>query len=273
MLSRIWLINVVLGLFVVFLGFKAYGVWLQGNRGFDIPQMAGKPAQGVPASAETLHKRNLPPESTYERLMTLNLFAPERTEILPEAAKVDAKSKKLNAADKKKIEQNFKNLTLYGLVITNDIAEALVSHPVAKSIVKGRKATIPKNRSRNIKRLTAKETKWVKAGDQLGDFKVVSIKPDRVLLKSGDQSYDLLLYDKDKLKKHQAVKPKTGPNVVGVTVPKTASKKTGAPTQPKTASKASGASAKSPVVFKRGDTSIPLPTKKRGSGAPVQKPK
>ena len=259
MLSRIWLINAVLALVVIFFGFKAYGVWVQGNKGFEIPDMAGKPAQGISKPTEALHKRKIPPESTYDVLMTLNLFAAERAEIIPEAAKPDEKSKKLSAVEQKNTQQYFKSLTLYGLVITNDSAEALVSHPVEKPVLKSGKAVIPKNRRRNIKRLTVKQTQWVKAGDTLGDFKVVSIKPDRVVLKAGDQSYDLLLYDKDNLKKRAAPKPKTGPNVVGVSV------------KPKAGSKVQKVPAKSPAVKAKEQSAIPFPTKKQASGAIVTK--
>jgi len=270
MLSKIWLINVVLALFVTFFGFKAYGVWVQGNNGIDIPHMAGKPAQGIPKPAEVSHKRNIPPESTYDVLMTLNLFAPERSEVLPETAKGDEKSRRPNVVEQKNIQQYFRNLTLYGLVITNDSAEALVSHPVAKSALEGRKTTIPRNARRNIRRLTAKQTQWVKVGNTLGDFKVVSIKPDRVLLKAGDQTYDLLLYDKEKLKKREPAKPKTGPNVVGVSVkPKTGSQVPGVIQKTKVVSQTGESSAKPPVLNAKGKSNIPLPIKKRALNAAV----
>ena len=259
MLSRIWLINVILALLAAFLGFKAFGVWVQGNKGLNIPDMGGKPAQEAPRPAVALHERKIRSESEYDVLVTQNLLAPERKEIFPEAAKPDKKSKKLSTVEQKNTQQYFKSLTLYGLVITNDSAEALVSHPVAKPVPKGKKATIPKNRRRNIKRLTVNQTKWVKAGDTLGDFKVVSIKPDRVVLKAGDKSYDLLLYDKDNLKKRAAPKPKTGPNVVGLSV------------KPKTGSKVAKVPVKSPVVKAKGQSTIPFPTKKGTPGTPVTK--
>ena len=185
MLTKIWLINALMAFFVVFFGFKAYGVWVQGNKGFDIPEMTQKPARGIPKSQGALHERKIPPESRYEVLMSLNLFAPQRTEIIPEKAKPDKESKKLSATEQKNMKQYFSNLTLYGLVITNDLAEALVSHPVRKPVLKGGKAVIPKNRRRIIKRLTVKQTKWVKAGDTLGDFEVVSIKPRQGSVKGG----------------------------------------------------------------------------------------
>jgi len=218
MFSRIWLINVILLLLFAFFGVKAYGVWFQGNTGDKTPEIAGNPVQKTPKPVAALYERKIPPETKYDALITLNLFHHERTETILGAPKPDEKSKKLSAVEQKNMKQYFSNLTLYGLVITDDSAEALVSYPVARPVLKGRKAAIPKNTRRNIKRLAVKQTQWVKAGDTLGDFKVESIKPDRVLLKAGEQSYDLLLNDKEKPKKRAPAKPKTSPNVVGVSV-------------------------------------------------------
>jgi len=215
--SRIWLINAILALCVVFLGLKAYGVWIQGDRAVEIPEMEKKPTPKTTKPSKTLYNIKILPESKYDVLMSRNLFRPERTEEIEEVEGQDEeKEKKLSVAEQKNIEQYLSNLTLYGLVITHDSAEALVSYPVSKSALQSKKSAIPKNRRRTIRRISTQENKWVKAGDTLGDFKVVDIKPDRVLLKAGNQSYDLLLYDKENLKKREPAKPKTGPNVVGV---------------------------------------------------------
>ena len=187
MFSRIWLINVILLLLFAFFGVKAYGVWFQRNTGDKTPEIAGNLVRKTPKPVAAPYERKIPPETKYDALITLNLFHPDRTETILGAPKPDQKSKKLSTAEQKNMKQYFSNLTLYGLVITNDSAEALVSHPVAKPVPKGRKKVIPKNRRRNIKRLTVKQSQWVKAGDALGDFKVVSIKPDRVVLKAGEQ--------------------------------------------------------------------------------------
>ena len=265
MLSKIWLINVVLLFLVGFFGLKAYGVWVQGNAGDNPPQIGRKLVQKTPKPVATPYDRKIAPETKYDALIALNLFSPERKETILETPKPDAKAKKVSVAEKKVIEQYCAKLTLYGLVITDDSAEALVSYPVAKPALKGRK-----NTRRNVKRLTARQTKWVKAGDSLGDFKVVSIEPDRVLLKTGDQSYDLLLYDKEKLKKRGPAKPKTGPTVVGVSIkPKTGSQVTGETQKTKEVSQTGKSSAKPPALNTKGKSSIPFPTKKGASGAAV----
>ncbi|MBW2708402.1 MAG: hypothetical protein JRD04_03810 [Deltaproteobacteria bacterium] len=116
--------------------------------------MAKKPAQRVTAPVGALDEIKIPPESEYDALMALNLFSPERTEIVP-----GEKTKQLSAGEKKNIQLNLKKLILHGLVITDDSAEALVSHLVAKPVLKRgaiRNARLIKQRP------TVKRAKWVK---------------------------------------------------------------------------------------------------------------
>jgi|GEM_PF-1338098 len=218
MFSKIWLVNAILLCLCGFLLLKAYGVWFHGNTADKAPAIAIKSTQSTQKPLAALNDRKVPPETAYDALMNLNLFHPDRTETILAAPAPDAKSEKLSAKEEQNIEQYLSALTLYGLVINQDSAEALVSYPVSKSALQSRKTVIPKNRRRNVPRILAKENKWVRVGDSLGDFKVVSIKPDRVVLKTGEKSYDLLLYDKENLKKRESAKPKSGPNVVGVSI-------------------------------------------------------
>ena len=120
------------------------------------------------------------------------------------------KTKTLSAVEQKNIEQNFSKFTLYGMVITDDSAEALVSCPTTPLVFK--RGTKPKRTQ------AVKQTKWVKAGDALDDFKVVAVKPDRVLLEAGGESYDLLLYGNEQVKNRGSAKPKPGPTVLGASV-------------------------------------------------------
>jgi len=238
MLSRIWLTNAILVLLVVFFGLKTYGVWFQENKGLEIPERVQKPTQGVTKPLGTFDESKIPPESEYNALMSLNLFSPERNEIIMDKTDPDKKIKQLSAVEKKNIQLNLKKLTLYGLFITDDSAEALVSHQATKPVRRRGTKLISKNKSLSKKNLTVKQTIWVKAGDTLGDFEVVAIKPDRVLLKAGGQFHDLLLYDKENIKSRRPAKPKTGPTVVGVSVkPPVTNIKRKNPTLPSTVKK------------------------------------
>jgi hypothetical protein len=91
-------------------------------------------------------------------------------------------------------------------------------------------------------------------------------------LKAGDQSFDLLLYDKGKLKKRAAAKPKTGPNVVGVSVkPKAVSQVTGLGQKLGAAPQMRKSSAKSTALNANRTSNLPLPVKKGNSDAAVPK--
>jgi hypothetical protein len=238
MLSRIWLTNAILVLLVVFFGLKAYGVWFQENKGLEIPERVQKPVQGVTKPLETFDERKIPPESEYNALMSLNLFSSERTEIITDETEPDKKIKQLSEVEKKNIQLSLKKITLYGLFITDDSAEALVSHQTTKPVLRRGTKLISKKTRLSKKNLTVKQTIWIKVGDTLGDFEVVAIKPDRVLLKAGSQFHDLLLYDKENIKSRRPAKPKTGPTVVGVSVkPPVTNVKRKNPTIPSTVKK------------------------------------
>ena len=217
MFSRIWIANVVLALLVAFFGLKAYGVWFQENEGFEISGKALKPVHRVAETVGMLDKVQITPESEYDSLMTLNLFSPDRTEILIDEVKPSEGVETKSPAEQVNREQFLKSAILYGMVITEGSAEALVSNPAPKPVIKQRRR-LGIQKKPETKRLKVKQTKWVKAGDAFGDFEVVAIKPDRILLKAGGQSYDLLLHDKEKVRIRGPARPKTVPTVVGADV-------------------------------------------------------
>jgi hypothetical protein len=217
MFSRIWIANVILALLVAFFGLKAYGVWFQENKGFKISGKALKPVHRVAETVGMLDKVQISPESEYDSLMTLNLFSPDRTEILVDEVKPSEGMETKSPAEQVNREQFLKRATLYGMVITEGSAEALVSNPTPKPVIR-QKRRLGIQKKPETKRLKVKQTKWVKAGDAFGDFEVVAIKPDRILLKAGGQSYDLLLHDKEKVRTRGPARPKTVPTVVGADV-------------------------------------------------------
>ena len=208
MFSRLWLINALMALFATFFGLKAYGVWSEGeslaletgNAGSRQAQTGKRPVQGKTT-------RKVPPESTYEVVMGKNLFSPKRIETKPETGKQDAKDQGGESPTQKQLEVVLKGISLFGVVITDDYAAALVTD-IGNMPASGKGGRFPK------RVLTADKMKWVKVGDTLGDFKVAGITNDRVLLKAGSDKYDLFLYDKDKPKIRASATPKSKPVVV-----------------------------------------------------------
>ena len=208
MISRIWLINVLLSLFVAFFGLRAYCVWFQEQPN----ETNQQPFRALQQPGIFLGKRQIIPETDYAVVITQNLFSSNRTEDLPKKQKPDDPKKNLTSAEEKKLDDILNKIILYGLVITDDSAKALVSDVEFKTV---------RRSGRTIRNhIKIKAAKWIKAGDSLGDFKVSEIKRDRVVLMSGNETYDLLLYDKNKLKAHAPLNQKGGPIVVGSAVTK-----------------------------------------------------
>jgi hypothetical protein len=212
MVSRIWLVNAILALFVAFFFVKAYEVWFEENKGMEVPEMVQTPTPRVPNALVALDRIKIPDESEYGVLMSQNLFSPERTEILPEEANPAEGKETISAAQQKNLEQFLKKITLYGMVITESSAEALISDVVVEPAVK-------KGRSLRRNRIKLKKTKWVKVGDALGEFQIADINPEGILLKAGAVTFDLRLYDAERIKKRVPVKPREGPTVVGTEGP------------------------------------------------------
>ncbi|MBW1735944.1 MAG: hypothetical protein JRJ71_16450 [Deltaproteobacteria bacterium] len=218
MFSRIWLINLILILGALFFGLKAYEVWTR-----DVvsplqvpPRETRKGPAGKGGLRKGLPKKRLLPESAFSVVVEKNLFAPERKEVKPEAAK--PKPPKKNPLEEKKIEASLKAITVYGVVVSDDYMGALVTD-VKKPPPPEKKTSI--RRRPRVKRGPAKQpapkgrgVRWVQVGDELGEFKVAGIMKDRIVLKRGEKSYERPVYDEDKPKARRALVARAGPTVI-----------------------------------------------------------
>ena len=202
-------------------------------------------------------KQPLPREKDYAVLISQNLFSPERKEVLPEDKEPTEAEEKQHTVEKKNLDRMLDKMVLYGLVITEDSAEALVSDVSLKPVVR-------RGRRLDSKKVTVGETKWVKSGDMIGDFKVTKIESDRIRLEGKGHDYDLLLYDKENLKPHAPIKEKGGPTVVGGTAsspvdkPSLTEKKSTVPPRSQT-SKSGPAVRQRPLV--KNNTNLKNPTR------------
>ncbi|EFK11462.1 conserved hypothetical protein [delta proteobacterium NaphS2] len=212
MISRIWLINIVLAFFVAFLGFRAYCVWSRETVDMHTNLRPKEVSQSVQPPEFKLDKQPLPQEKDYAVLIDQNLFSPERKEVLPEDKEPTKAQEKQYAIEQKSLDRVLDKMVLYGLVITEDSAEALVSYVSYEP-----QPLVQRGRRLNSKKVTVGETKWVKSGDMIGDFKVTKIESDKIRLEVKGHDYDLLLYDRENLKPHAPIKAKGGPTVVGGT--------------------------------------------------------
>jgi hypothetical protein len=196
--SKIWLINISLAVFIVFLGIMSFDVWSKGDE--TIPEIRAGKSPEKPPPGKRIMERAMTPESTYGIVADKNLFSSNRSESIP----VELKPGPLKISEKM--------IFLYGVVVTGDRKQALISNPES-----GPEAG--KSRAKD---------KWVKVGDTLGNFSVADIRKDRIILTEGASTHEILLYDKDKPARQTTVVEKSAaPAVVstGSTAPTAAAAK------------------------------------------------
>jgi hypothetical protein len=200
MFSKLWFINIVLVVGVVFFAVKTFDVWFQGQK--EYPEQISTVRQEVQPEKQ-FAKPNLPPESAYRTVADKNLFSEDRTEYLPPTPDSELDSTLDNETEIKPFDGFGKNVTLYGVLIWDDIKKALITNPDRKS---GDPQDI-----------------WVKKGDTLLEIKrgggvaalkVDEILNDRILVRDESSKYEILLYDKEKAKKREMIKMDEAPEVI-----------------------------------------------------------
>lgn len=216
MTSRIWLINAVLALLAVFLGLKAYEVWTHTEKDWKISELKQEPAEKVPHAADVLKEKVIAREDDFEILVARNLFSPERTEIVAENSALKDSEATLSQARQEELEKSVDHITLYGMVISDKSAEALIAEPLFNPARQKVTRNIRLKKSAARAKNQGKKTKWVEVGDTIGEFEVVEINPTGLVLKAGSSTFDLLLYEKGKIKQRTPVQTKGGPVVVGM---------------------------------------------------------
>lgn len=196
--SRIWLINIVLALFAVFFGIKAYRVWFEGET-TALEEM--QPVERTkPQPKKKIVKKRIPPESDYAAVVEKNLFSQDRANL---KQKESAKE-----SGGQQVKVSLKEIILYGVVIMDDYQAALISD------LRQRQGRDRKHPPRRTPKAADRRTKWVRVHDTMGDFRVTDIKKDRILLAEGAKEYEILLYDQNKQKRRVAVKKDAKPTVI-----------------------------------------------------------
>jgi hypothetical protein len=183
--SKIWLINISLAALVVFLGIMSFDVWSKGEE--TIPEVQTGKSSEKPLPGQVIIERAMPSDSAYGIVAEKNLFSSNRLEFIPEKQKPGPP----------KISE--KLIFLYGVVVMGNRKQALISNPESGSVAGKSPA----------------KDKWVKVGDTLGNFSVADIQKDRIILADGPNTYEILLYDKNKPARQTTVAEKSeAPTVV-----------------------------------------------------------
>lgn len=200
MSSKIWLINIVLAVAVVFLGIRACRVWSTWEQ---VPVASGSSQKPLPLGEKQVSLRVAPPETEYEVVVSSNLLSPTRDEVGadPPTPQNEAKAEEVKATGNllKVLERAHQQMNLYGVVIVDNEREALIDLVPAK--------LGPSTPQPSVER--------ARVGDTLGMFKVKEIGPTAVVLTGGGYEWQLALFDKDKPKKRVPVQKTVGPVLIG----------------------------------------------------------
>ncbi len=92
-------------------------------------------------------------------------------------------------------------IVLYGITIATDYRAASVVNP-GRPLRKGER-----------------EMMTLKIGDKVGEYRLAKILPDRITMESGDDSFDVLLYDANAPKRRTATRTESRPAEVTSTAP------------------------------------------------------
>ena len=177
MFPKVWIANLVLAVLVVFFSVNAYKIWYEDADAGKEERIVKTTAQkAVAGRGEKYVKRLMPAESAYDIVADHNLFSPDREEYVPDEPEPAAAPEPLASKDRISGE----TITLYGIIILNDYKKALINNP---------------------KRQTGEsEQIWVTIGDAVSNLKVADIQKESIVLAEGKKKYEVLLYDKSKVK-------------------------------------------------------------------------
>jgi hypothetical protein len=148
-----------------FLGVRLYEAWQVRAPGASLESSAAAPSEPPPPTAAPSPE---PPLTTYATVAERNLFSPNRTETAPEPPKTAAGPAAPAAPPAPKPK-------LYGVVL------------------------LPEGRGRAyLEDAQRKRIFAYSVGDVVGDARLEQIKADRVVLRRGSESFEVLLYDPSK---------------------------------------------------------------------------
>ncbi|MDH4268327.1 MAG: hypothetical protein OEW45_22095 [Deltaproteobacteria bacterium] len=174
MASRYAVLNVLLFFIILLLIFKNDEIWTPPKLAYK--KEGGKKVEAQAAPLPALAVTQEPPlRESFTVIAEKNIFHPDRKEF----SLLTVESAKLKVRPP---------LQLYGVMIANDVQTASIANPT-KPLPKGER-----------------ETKTIKIGDQVGDYKLTQILPDRIVLEAPGDTYEVLLYDPKSPKKRAAVK-------------------------------------------------------------------
>ncbi len=216
--------SILLFFIVLILGYENYEIWSSSASLISKKEGAGRAegkTDGLSGSASPIEPV---PREAVDIIAEKNIFNPERREFSGPAA--GGFSKPVTRPQ----------IILFGVAMAGDYQVATIINP-GRPLHKGER-----------------ETKSIKVGEMVGEYKLTKILPDRIVMEGGEDSFEVLLYDPRAPKRRVDVRTPGKPATV--TSPSPAAPAPATPARPPVVAPTPGAPA-SPVP--RSVTPVPLP--------------
>ena len=185
---RYGIFSLLLLVAVVLLALKNYGVWTQPMETLQEEKKTKKGETRVEGASIPGRQKQTTSIASYISISEKNIFNPDRREF---SITTSEQSKSMARPQ----------IILYGVTIAKDYQAASLVHP-GRPLQKGEREMIT-----------------VKIGEKVGEYKLAKILPDRITMESGDDSFDVLLYDASTPKKRVVVRTEVKPAEVRSTAP------------------------------------------------------
>lgn len=180
--------SILLFIAVVLLALKNYAVWTQPVEILQEEGTARKGETKAEGALATGRQKQTTSIASTIAISEKNIFSPDRREFsitAPEQSKFTGRPQ----------------IILYGIAIAKDYQAAALVH-AGRPLRKGEREMIT-----------------LKIGEKVGEYKLAKILPDRITMESGDDSFEVLLYDANAPKKRTVVRTEVKPPEVISTAP------------------------------------------------------
>ncbi|MDI6754204.1 MAG: hypothetical protein QME78_07395 [Thermodesulfobacteriota bacterium] len=188
MSSRYGVLSFLLFLAVLLLAFKNYETWWQPQAMTSRKEAVGKTGAKAEVLPATGSAKGKSAGDSLGVISEKNIFNPDRKEF-PILAQEQPKP------------PSRPPIQLSGVMIADDVQTASIVNP-GRPLPKGERAT-----------------KTLKIGDQVGDYKLTRIMPDRVTFEAPGDTYEVLLYDPKAPKRRAEVKTPVKPAEITSALP------------------------------------------------------
>lgn len=187
------ILSLLLFIIALFLAIKSYETWTRPIE-FEIEKRVAKigKKEDIPPPAEI--QKDFKKANPHLVLSEKNIFHPDRKDFPVVTGPVAGMELTRKSMQRPQV-------VLYGVTISEDFQSATIANP-GKPLKKGER-----------------EILTLKLGERIGEYKLAKISPDRIMLESAEDNFEVLLYDPAMPKKRVEVKTEVKPATVTSTLP------------------------------------------------------